>query len=73
MRKSWSPRAVVHIVGGGEVHLVHIVAREEIDPPRRSLLAADPEQPALQRFLTETTRREYGRVVSPIRAGERCA
>ena len=49
----------VHIVAGGEVHLVHVIAREEIDPPRRALLAADPEQPALQRILTDTTRRGY--------------
>ncbi|MEP6495706.1 MAG: DUF58 domain-containing protein [bacterium] len=51
--------ARVHIVAGGEVHLVHVIAREEIEPPRRALLAADPEQPALQRILTDTTRRGY--------------
>ena len=60
--------ARVHIVGGGEVHLVHIVAREEIDPPRRSLLAADPEEPTIQRFLTETTRREYDEAFGRWRA-----
>lgn len=51
--------AKVHIVGGGEVHLVHIVAQEELDPPRRTMLAADPERPALQRLLMDATRREY--------------
>jgi uncharacterized protein (DUF58 family) len=51
--------ARVHIVGGGEVHLVHVVAREELDPPRRVMLAADPEQMTLQRLLGESTRREY--------------
>jgi len=51
--------ARVHIVGGGEVHLVHLIAREEIDPPRRTMLAADPEQPSMQRLLIESTRREY--------------
>ena len=51
--------AKVHIVGGGEVHLVHIVAKEEIDPPRRTMLAADPERPAVQRLLIDATRREY--------------
>jgi uncharacterized protein (DUF58 family) len=51
--------ARVHIVGGGEVHLVHIVAREEIDPPRRTMLAADPEHPSMQRFLVESTRPDY--------------
>ena len=51
--------ARVHIVGGGEVHLIHVVAREEIDPPRRTMLAADPEQMTLQRLLAESTRRDY--------------
>lgn len=51
--------ASVHIVGGGEVHLVHIVAREELNPPRRALLAADPEAPSLQRLLVDSTRRTY--------------
>ena len=51
--------ARVHVVGGGEIHLIHIVAREEIDPPRRVMLAADPEQPAMQRMLAEATRRDY--------------
>jgi uncharacterized protein (DUF58 family) len=51
--------ARVHIVAGGEVHLIHVVAREELDPPRRTMLAADPEQPTLQRVLVDTTRRGY--------------
>jgi uncharacterized protein (DUF58 family) len=51
--------ASVHVVGGGEVHLVHIVAREELNPPRRALLAADPEAPSLQRLLVDSTRRTY--------------
>ncbi len=51
--------ARVHIVGGGEVHLIHVVAREELDPPRRTMLAADPEEMTLQRLLAEATRRDY--------------
>jgi uncharacterized protein (DUF58 family) len=51
--------ASVHIVAGGEIHLVHIVAREELDPPRRAILAADPESPTLQRLLVDSTRRGY--------------
>lgn len=51
--------ASVHIVGGGEVQVVHVVAREELDPPRRPILGADPEAPALKRLLVESTRREY--------------
>lgn len=51
--------ARVRIAAGSEVHLIHIVAREELDPPRRPLLAADPEQPTLQRLLVDSTRRAY--------------
>src|SRR5262245_52966066 len=53
--------ARVHIVAGGEVHLVHIVAREEIDPPRRAMLAADPEAPSLHRLLADAKRPGYDR------------
>jgi hypothetical protein len=51
--------ASVHVVAGGEVHLVHVVAREELDPPKRAVLAADPEAPNFQRLLVDQTRREY--------------
>lgn len=60
--------ARVHIVSGGEVHVVHVVAREEIDPPRRSMLAADPEAPQTQRFLTDATRRGYDAAFAEWRA-----
>lgn len=53
-------RAVrVHVVAGGEAYLIHVVAREELDPPRHATLVADPEHPALQRVLVESSRREY--------------
>ncbi len=51
--------ASVHIVAGGEIHVVHVVAREEIDPPKRAILAADPESPTFQRLLVDQTRRGY--------------
>ena len=55
-----SLRAVrAHIVSGGEAHVAHVVAQEELDPPRRTLLAADPEQGFVQRMLVDSTRREY--------------
>jgi uncharacterized protein (DUF58 family) len=60
--------AKVHIVGGGEVHLVHIIAKEELDPPRRTMLAADPERPGIQRLLMEATRREYDQTFARWRA-----
>jgi uncharacterized protein (DUF58 family) len=57
-----------HAAGGGEAHVVHIVAREELDLPRRTLLAADPEDPSLERLLTETTRRAYEEAFGEWRA-----
>lgn len=60
--------ARVHVVAGGEVHLIHIVAREELDPPRRTMLAADPEDPATQRLLVDSTRRDYDAAFSEWRA-----
>lgn len=51
--------SAVHIAAGREVHVVHIVAREELEPPRRPILAADPEAPALQRLLVDATRGIY--------------
>lgn len=51
--------ASMHIASGGEAYVVHVVAREELDPPRRPILAADPEAPTLQRLLSDGTRREY--------------
>jgi uncharacterized protein (DUF58 family) len=51
-----------------EAHVIHIVAREELDLPRRTLLAADPEDPSLERLLTETTRRAYEEAFGEWRA-----
>jgi uncharacterized protein (DUF58 family) len=51
--------ARMHVVAHGEVHLVHVVASEELDPPRRPLLALDPERHGLQRMLIEPTRAAY--------------
>jgi uncharacterized protein (DUF58 family) len=60
--------ARVHGVAHGEVHVVHIVAREEIDPPRRPILAADPEAPAVQGLLADPTRAEYQRAFAEWRS-----
>jgi uncharacterized protein (DUF58 family) len=44
---------------GGEVHAIHIVADEEIDPPARSILAVDPEDASLARPLVAESRAAY--------------
>jgi hypothetical protein len=49
--------------------VIHVVAREEIEPPRRILVVADPEQPSVRRLLVETTRRDYSRAFAEWRDG----
>lgn len=44
---------------GGEVHAIHIVAEEELDPPARSILAVDPEDASLARPLVAESRAAY--------------
>ena len=44
---------------GGEVHAIHIVAEEELDPPARSFLAVDPEDASLARPLVAESRAKY--------------
>jgi len=51
--------ARVHIARGGEVFVIHVVAAEELDPPRRTLLAVDPEHPSLHRLLNAGARESY--------------
>jgi uncharacterized protein (DUF58 family) len=47
------------VASGGECLAVHIAAREELDPPWRQALVADPEQPTLRRPLVGPTRAAY--------------
>jgi uncharacterized protein (DUF58 family) len=44
---------------GGEVHAVHVVADEELDPPSRSMLAVDPEDASIARPLVADVRAAY--------------
>lgn len=53
---------------GTELVVVHVVAREELDPPASARLAEDPEQPALRRPLTAATREAYRRDFAAWRA-----
>lgn len=47
------------VITGREVHLLHIVAAEELDPPRGTLLVADPEASDVRRPLTDEGRDAY--------------
>ena len=51
--------ARAHVAAGGEVHVVHVVSRAELDPPRAAMLATDPEDPSTARPLTDATRAAY--------------
>jgi uncharacterized protein (DUF58 family) len=47
------------VAAGSELHAVHIVAREELDPPRRTVRAVDPENPSIARPLDDDSRLAY--------------
>ncbi len=47
------------VVAGKEVHAIHIVAPEEIEPSRETLLVSDPESPEVRRPLTGDAREAY--------------
>jgi uncharacterized protein (DUF58 family) len=44
---------------GGEVHAVHVVADEELDPSARSMLAIDPEDARISRPFVADSRAAY--------------
>lgn len=48
-----------HQARGGESHLLHLVARAELDPGPTATLAVDPEDPSCERPLVEETREPY--------------
>ena len=47
------------LIGGGEVHVVHVIARAELEPGAGAITAVDPERPLLRRALGEGTRASY--------------
>lgn len=47
------------VSAGREVHAVHVIAREEIDPPREAAMVSDPEDRGMRRALTDDTRDAY--------------
>jgi uncharacterized protein (DUF58 family) len=46
-------------VAGREVHAVHVIHANELNPPRRTTLLTDPEDADFKRPMTEATRRRY--------------
>lgn len=51
--------AQAYAASGGEVFVAHIIARRELEPAPRAILAVDPENAELRRPLTEGTRASY--------------
>jgi uncharacterized protein (DUF58 family) len=47
------------ITAGAEVLVIHIVAREELEPAHASIIAQDPERPELKRSMVDETRAGY--------------
>lgn len=47
------------VAAGHEVLVLHVIAREEIDPPRESVTVSDPEISTIRRALTGETRAAY--------------
>jgi len=47
------------VVGAREMHAIHIVAAEELDPPTETVLVADPEESEVRRPLASEARAEY--------------
>ncbi|MBA2707937.1 MAG: DUF58 domain-containing protein [Gemmatimonadaceae bacterium] len=47
------------VVGAREMHAIHIVAAEELDPPTETVLVADPEESDVRRPLAAEARAEY--------------
>ena len=47
------------VVAGKEMHALHIIAPEEIDPPRETKLVSDPEDTDIRRPLTGDARDVY--------------
>jgi uncharacterized protein (DUF58 family) len=56
------------ITAGADVLAIHIVAREELEPARGSIIAQDPEHPELKRSLVDETREGYREAFATWRA-----
>ncbi len=57
-----------HVARGGEAHLVHMVARAELEPAETAVLATDPEDATVRRPLVDATREGYRARFAAFRA-----
>jgi uncharacterized protein (DUF58 family) len=49
----------VAAAAGSEIFAVHIAAESELEPPAQPFMAADPEQPAFRRAMSDDNRQAY--------------
>ena len=47
------------VAQGTELHAVHVIARDELDPPPGTYIAVDPERPALRRPFDDEMHTKY--------------
>ncbi len=47
------------VAQGRDVHAVHVIAEEELEPVQGAAMVVDPEQPSLRRPMTAATRSGY--------------
>ncbi|MBX3174925.1 MAG: DUF58 domain-containing protein [Gemmatimonadaceae bacterium] len=71
---SWRAALAQHVVRGGEAYLVHVVSRQELEPPPTDVMARDPEDPSLERPLVPFTRDGYRQRFAAFRTdvAQRC-
>lgn len=55
------------VAAGRDVHLLHVIAREELEPAASVAIVHDPEQPALRRPLAPESRAAYERAFATWR------
>jgi uncharacterized protein (DUF58 family) len=49
----------VAAAAGAEIFAVHVVAEQELNPPERAFMAADPERPEFRRAMSDASRAKY--------------
>lgn len=61
-------RARAWVAAGGELHAVHVVDQQELEPDRKARLLFDPERSELRRPMSDAARAEYIRRFDAWRA-----
>jgi uncharacterized protein (DUF58 family) len=57
------------VVASREIHAIHVVAKEELDPSRESAMVSDPEEPGIRRPMVGEARDRYLETFAAWREG----